>query len=71
MSINNDNKNIDSNDINSVKRNNNNNKGNVSGVSPNLSFWEYNSSNDSNKYQINLKRNETSKIPIINNNKNI
>ena len=67
MSITNNNKSFDNNDINSEKRKNNN-RGNVSGVSPNLSFWEYNSNNNNKKY---VKRNETFKIPNINNNKNI
>ena len=69
ISIINNNKSIDNNDIKSVKSKNN--RGNICGVSPNLSFWEYNSSNDSHKYQIKLKRNATSKIPIINNNESI
>ena len=70
ISINNKNKSIDNIDISSIKRKNNN-RDNISGVSPNLSFWEYNSSNVNNIYQTTLKRNGASKIPIINNNKNI
>ena len=69
MTIINNNTNIDIKDINSIKSKKNNN-GKVNGVSPNLSFWEGEPRDPSiinNKYNINLKRNRTSKMLIVNN----